>query len=166
MRDAECSGGAILDLHIHDVDFVNYLLGTPSRIYASGIRTPSTGGYDLVTALYSYDGGPEITLRCAWYSTPARRFYAGYLAVFEQGVVVYDSNAKPTLTLLRNESGEAEPLDVSGDAYFNELAFFVDTLTKGESPAAIISAESAKHSLELVELEIRSIETASPVHPE
>ena len=34
----ELSGGAILDLHIHDVDFIQFLLGLPKYVTPAGWR--------------------------------------------------------------------------------------------------------------------------------
>jgi predicted dehydrogenase len=47
LMNHELSGGAIFDLHIHDVDFALYLMGKPKRVTAYGTTGPS-GGIDLV----------------------------------------------------------------------------------------------------------------------
>jgi predicted dehydrogenase len=164
MLDKEHSGGAVLDMHVHDVDFVNFMLGAPGTIYATGVVTPVTGGYDLVTALYSYKEGPQVTVEAAWYMAPGYRFRARYLAAFEGGVIRYDSTAQPSLVLFPNETREVQTPDVSGDAYFNELKFLIDALRQGESLASVIPPESARRSLELIELEISSMESGAPVH--
>jgi predicted dehydrogenase len=162
MIQAEKSGGAILDLHIHDVDFVNHVLGKPSRIYASAVKTPATGGYDLVNALYSYEGGPEVRISAAWYLPRSVPFRAAYTAVFERGVLSYDSSRAPTL-LLHSGEGEGTAVHVEGDAYYKELRYFVDCLLTGKDPAELVSPESARDSLFLVESEIRSALSGEPI---
>jgi len=39
--DEARSGGVALDLHIHDTDYVQYLLGCPRRCAATGPRSPA-----------------------------------------------------------------------------------------------------------------------------
>ncbi len=164
MVDAERSGGAMLDLHVHDVDFVNYALGKPGRLYARAIRTDVTGGYDLVSALYSYDDGPEVLVDAAWYKPESFAFRASYLAVFENGLLHFDGSAKPSLHLHRTGE-EPEGISLEGDAYYRELEFFVDCLIEGRSPSEVIPPESARQSIELVEAERRSSEAGAFVTP-
>ena len=54
-RDPALSGGSLFDLHIHDLDFVYSLLGSPQSIYCSGIRGDG-GGWDHVFTSLNYDG--------------------------------------------------------------------------------------------------------------
>jgi predicted dehydrogenase len=163
MMDARRSGGAALDLHIHDVDFVNHLLGTPVQLYATGARTPVTGGYDVITSMYTYADGASVTIDGGWYAAPSFGFGATYLAVFEGGIVRYNGTAQPTLMVYRNEGGAPEVPDVAGDAYYNEIEFFTKCLAEGRSPATFLPASSSLQSLRLVEAEIRSIEAGAPV---
>jgi len=54
--DPELSGGAILDLHVHDVDYAVQLFGKPKSVCAQGY--PRTGGgYDRVHSLWDF--GPD-----------------------------------------------------------------------------------------------------------
>ena len=47
----ELSGGVAVDMHVHDVDFVRYLLGEPDRVQAQAYRD-ETGLIQNITALY------------------------------------------------------------------------------------------------------------------
>ena len=47
------SGGVAVDMHVHDVDFVRYLLGEPDRIQAGGYRD-SDGLIEQIFAIYNY----------------------------------------------------------------------------------------------------------------
>ena len=49
------SGGAILDLHVHDVDMVNYLLGMPEAVYSVGANAIKGGRIDILSTQYLYD---------------------------------------------------------------------------------------------------------------
>ena len=164
MTDAKRSGGATWDLHVHDVDFINYLLGKPSRISARAIKTPATGGYDMVSALYTYDNGPEVLVDAAWYQTSTFSFRASYLAMFEEGMLHFDSTRSPALH--EHQVGhDMKEIPLEGDAYYRELEFLVNCLREGRSPATVVSPESTRQSLQLVEAEWRSSETGEPVTP-
>jgi predicted dehydrogenase len=47
------TGGAVHDLHIHDLDTLNWLFGTPKSVYARGQRG-APGGWDHVLTLVDY----------------------------------------------------------------------------------------------------------------
>jgi predicted dehydrogenase len=165
MNDARRSGGAIFDLHIHDVDFVNYLLGLPVQVYATGVRTAASGGYDLISALFTYDEGPVVSIDAGWYLTPAYRFNSSFQAVFEGGIVRYDGMSRPTLSVFYNDRAEPDNPAVSGDAYFLELAYFTGRLAAAERGASAHPPESSRQSVFLVECEIASIERGTTIDP-
>ena len=47
-------GGALLDLHVHDTDFVNYCLGLPEAVFSQGYKGPS-GGIDHIVTHYIFN---------------------------------------------------------------------------------------------------------------
>ena len=61
LLDGSSSGGALLDLHLHDVDFAQSWLGLPDAVYARGLRGPS-GTIDHVSATYTYADGVAVML--------------------------------------------------------------------------------------------------------
>ena len=59
MKTKSRSGGALLDLHIHDVDLVNYIFGWPESVFSRGITggDHSVGlGVRHVETVYGFDG--------------------------------------------------------------------------------------------------------------
>jgi len=156
--DPARSGAAIYDLHIHDVDYVHSLLGLPDRVVATGRATGATGGLDAVHALYEYEGGPQVHIVGGW-SVAQIPFQAQFEAWFERGVLRYDGRADPTLTIyddltrVSSRPAEFEP----GDAYLNEIAYFMECLERGVEPERC-PACSARDSLALVGREIASID--------
>ena len=51
--DGNRSGGAMLDLHIHDTDFVQHVFGVPDEVFSRGLVGPS-GDYDHTVTQYLY----------------------------------------------------------------------------------------------------------------
>jgi len=162
--DSSLSGGTIHDLHIHDVDFVNYLFGLPDRIQASARKSEATGAYDIIHACYNYDDGPQVHLHAGW-SVAQFPFNAGYEAWFEKTFIRYSSSAKPALEVFDNPAQiEGRPPEYEkGDPNYNVIAYFLNCVEKGEPPARC-SPESTRDSVKLVEKEIAAIESCSTVN--
>ncbi len=133
--DPEKSGGALVDLHIHDSDFVRHLCGDPSTV-------TSTGDLDHLTTLYRFPpGGPtHVAAEGGWNHAIGFPFRMQYTAVFEFGTADFDLGRAPKLLLSHN--GISEPialLDQTG--YDGEVRAFVTSVRRGEtSPVGILDA--------------------------
>jgi predicted dehydrogenase len=158
--DPARSGGPAFDLHIHDVDYVHYLLGKPTSLFSSGRRSPATGAHDVIHTVFNYADGPQVHIHAGW-SKPHIPFIASYDAWFENGFVRLDSRIEPTLQVYENPrsvEGHAAEYDARFDAYYNEIAYFIECVQMGVPPAEC-PPESARDSIGLVENIVRSIET-------
>jgi len=157
--DPARSGGPIVDLHIHDVDYVHALLGMPDTVQATGRVSQATGSYDAVHALYHYVDGPQVHIHAGW-SLPQIPFNAGYDAWFERAFVRYDGKAQPALQVFEDPVRvDGHPADYEpGDAYATEIAYFLECVERGTPPVAC-PPESARGSLALVQAEIAAIES-------
>jgi predicted dehydrogenase len=157
--DPTRSGGPMYDLHVHDVDFVNYMLGAPDRIQATARRSEATEAYDIVHALYTYEGGPQVQIHGGW-SMAQIPFVAGFDAWFERGFLRFDNRNNPPLVVYDDLRGaKSRPAEVErGDAYTNEIAYFLDCV-QTEKPPVECPPESARDSLRLIDIEIKAIES-------
>jgi predicted dehydrogenase len=152
-QNGEMSGGAIWDLHIHDADFVCYLLGMPRSVRSQGYTGP-TGRIDHVLTQYDYGDVPLVAAEGCWTVHPPHPFNMTYDAVFEKATARFDFAADPKLTVYAD--GKAEGIDC-GEAmgYDEELAYFVSCCERGEGPS-VVTAADAVASLKVVEAEARS----------
>lgn len=93
-RDGSKSGGAALDLHVHDVDMINYIFGTPKSVssHATSFKTE----HDSITTYYDYDGA-VITATGEWGCPDKYNFTSGFFAKFERAVLEM-KNGVMTLT--------------------------------------------------------------------
>lgn len=64
-HDAVRSGGAVLDLQIHDLDFLLWTFGMPARLSSRGVRS-ATGAYDHVFTWLEYEDGPLVSLEASF----------------------------------------------------------------------------------------------------
>jgi predicted dehydrogenase len=161
--DPARSGGTSHDLHIHDVDYVNDLLGPPDQIQATARKTGATGSYDVIHAIYNYAGGPQVHIH-GGLSMAQIPFNHGFDAWFERGFIRFDGQSDPTLQVF-DDLVHVQPRPAEfekGDAYANEIAYFITCVEKGQPPAAC-PPESARASLGLVKKEIAAAESGQPV---
>jgi len=160
MLDSKRSGGAILDLHLHDVDWTLHALGKPTRLFSSA-RIGRTGGYDEVAAVWEYDGGPMVAIRGSWLYTS---FLMTFRAIFENAVVEYGFPPDPALRVIRR-SGQTEKMtSPGGSAYFDEMKYFVECVA-GARENSVCPPESTRESVNLVMLEIKSASKGRPLTP-
>jgi len=174
LNNGERSGGAALDLHIHDTDFVHHLLGQPQAVTSRG-TVDATGWSHIFTTYHFPD--VVVTAEGGWNYPKNWGFQMAFQAVFENGAVEFDSGASPTLTVtLGTAKKKALPFKATGagestadignvsslGGYFNELQAFVRCLETGHAPE-IATGEQAAGSLATVLAEIRSASTGRTV---
>lgn len=149
------SGGAPLDLSIHDLDFASSVFGKPKAVSAVWRPLPEGEGaaLDHISASLLYDGfSVDVTGGFYYKEFP---FGATYTAVFERGLVestalgVVTKNGQPVEigTEVRRESG----INISSSsAYAEEIAYFVDCV-EGGKPTERVLPESGLDTLRLIE---------------
>jgi len=151
-NDGERSGGAILDLHLHDVDWAVYALGLPKAICASGL-VGNTGAVDDVAAVWLYDGF-QVAIRGSWMF---QGFSMSFQAGFESGQVDFGVHPDPAYRVKRAVATDWEKPELCKEGgHFNELVYFFECV-RGEHANTACTAESTRDSIRLVELENQAI---------
>jgi predicted dehydrogenase len=166
----EWTGGAVLDLQVHDLDMLNWLFGTPQTVYARG-QKGMFGGWDHALTLLDY--GEVKAFAEGTILMPAGYPFTMTLAVLcENGSVEYSFRAGGTgvetgtaseTSLMVYEAGrEPRPLARAfGDGYENQVAAFIECVRTGRSPdrataedgrLAVQSSLAARRSLETGEV--------------
>jgi len=164
--------GAALDLHIHDTDFLVYLLGLPEAVSSRGIQ--ETMGWDSISSQYQY-GQLQVTAEGAWNYPKNWGFQMRYSAVFERAALDFDSRAMSSLMLTVGDQAPTPvtfpvaagvPAALSADiaglgGYYHELAYFTQRLKAG-LPVDISTGQQATQSLRVVLAEIESARSEKP----
>ena len=152
----------VLDLHIHDADFVQFLLGMPDRVFARGV--PAGGGLLYVHAQYLYDRlGISISCQSGALSMEAVPFEHGFDAYFEKATLSFNSRSAEGLSMWRlNQQEIVQPTLSSVDPFTAELQYVVDAL-QGKNDGSLLDARSARNSLFLCELCKESARRGEPV---
>lgn len=151
MRCEAKSGGATIDLSIHDIDFAQYVFGEPKTV--SAVHYTLKNNSDYIVSNLVYDGF-AVTITGGWYCCDLK-FSAEYKAIFENGYLeskggkLYKNGEE--ITLDQGELAENTGINISGvDGYADEIAYFVDCIEKGIKPE-IVTPESSERSIKLAE---------------
>jgi len=159
--DAEMSGAAALDLHLHDTDFICYLLGVPKAVASCGY-SKTTDGIDHIVTAYMYDEVPVVIAEGSWCFADGFGFNMSYTVNFENATVDFDF-ARGDEMLTVSSGGDKQVINCEGsDGYEGELAYMAKCIQTG-TPPTIVTAEQAAESIRVVEAEVASIQTGAPV---
>lgn len=150
MKDDKLSGGVGIDLSIHDVDFVQSVLGLPNSVSAYYRPKKNDSAFILSSMLY---GETLVTCEGTWYNAQVP-FKAEYFAVFENGYISYDGNKLVKdgveIDVDKADDGADLGINISGDkAYRNEIAYFVDCIKTNRTPEFVLP-KSSKTSVEFM----------------
>ncbi len=162
-HDGIKSGGALLDLHIHDVDFINWCFGKPKRVFATGY-TKFSGAIDHVVAQFEVDSGAIVHAEGSWAMTPGFSFNMSYTVNFERGTLDYDVARGPDAVLKICEEGK-EPITQKAaamDGYVGEIQYFVEAIRQGKPPT-VVTAKDGLAAIEVCEAEEMSVKLRQPM---
>ena len=132
LRKKEKSGGALLDQHIHDVDTINWLFGTPAAVSTSAVNMIPGSGYDAVSTNYYYADGKVINAQDDWtINGDDFGFEMIFRVNFEKGCAVL---SREGLKLMPVGGKSYVPEMSADDGYYHEILYFLDCLKNGKQP--------------------------------
>jgi len=160
--DGKQSGGALLDLHIHDVDFVQFCFGRPRSVFATGF-TKFSGAIDHVVAQYEVKSGACVHAEGSWAMTPGFGFNMSYTANFENATADYDfSRGQDALKLFEKSQAPRTIKCEEPDGFVGELTHLLDAIRSG-TPPTVVTARDGVSAVEICEAEEKSIQVKQPV---
>jgi len=143
--DFGSSGGALFDLLIHDIDFVQYVLGKPQNI-ESEVIPGALSDYDYISTRWEYPG-LKVKLEGGNTFHTNFPFQAGYMAAFEKASILYTTLQPENIQVTNDEEVIMKPVG-DGDGFFNEMEYFGNCIVNGTKPE-ICLPESALETIEL-----------------
>lgn len=172
LTDSKRSGGALVDLHIHDTDFLLCLIGKPLGIFS---RMPKSSlEYGHIFTTYTFPKEIAAFAEGGWDMPDNFPLTMSFTANFEKGTVEFNSRWEKSLAVYKpGEEVEYPEVKVELQAsaetggnisdlggYFSEIRYFVDCVENDKMPT-LATGESARDSLKVVLAEKRSIETGN-----
>lgn len=165
------SGGVIIDLAIHDLDFARWCLGDIVRVFARGLTLSGQAMRDHALILLRAAGGAIAHLEVSWAAPAGSSFRTALELCGSEGVLEWDSlEPGPLSTTLAASDAAAQkvpqadsPLAEEDDPYYRELAHFLAVI-EGREPLRVTPQE-ALEALQLALAAIRSLQLGRPVSP-
>lgn len=134
----ELSGGVILDVGIHDIDFQRWCMGEVERVFARGLTFTGKGERDHALITLRFRSGAVGHIEAGWAAPPGQ--WRTHLEICgDGGMIEWDAEENsPIAQIMRNEAGtgkiysEHSPTAPADDPYYAELAHFFHSLETGQ----------------------------------
>lgn len=163
--DRHKGGGALFDQHVHDIDMVNYLFGLPKAVSSIGCVGVPGSGYDIVSTNYFYDG-MSVTTQDDWmdfvpdfkmeFRINLERATIKYNNLKGFGVYTNQSDVDGgELFTVPTKSVNATPEFKSGEGYYNEIKYFMNTILNN-TENTINPPESSMNTIRIALAETKS----------
>ncbi len=148
---SDLTGGAVIDMMIHDIDALNWVFGAPVAVTANGIRNPRSNGWDQVQILVDYgttsavvDGGMMMPESYPFSSTLQVLGSDGFIEYDFRagGRSVEEAGGTNELSFFPNE-GDPKTLEVAQqDPYLAEIEYFVECIRSGKAATRATPADA------------------------
>ncbi len=131
--DHSRSGGVLLDLAIHDFDWLRWTLGEVTQLTSRSIGAKTGHGPDYALTTISFDDGAIAHVESTWMDP------SGFRTAFEvcgsKGMIEFDSRQTSTLRAhFPVKSYNESPLAAYDDPYYRQLSSFVTAVSEGGKP--------------------------------
>ncbi|MFS0821488.1 Gfo/Idh/MocA family protein [Bacillus sp. 1P02SD] len=162
--DYKSSGGLVLDMVIHDFDFLRWCFGEVDRVYAKSIKDGDKKHLDYSLIIIRFKSGVIAHVEGTW---AHQGFTTKFEFAGEKGIIEHDSSKSvPVVFEGRNKGtlggGVAVPESpLKHSPYFTELQHFINCIETGSQP--IVLAEDAYKALEIAISALESIESGREV---
>ncbi len=151
--DTSKSGGAIVDLHIHDTDFVIHSFGLPDAVSSVGDRS-------YVRTRYVFKDGPLVEAVGGWLEDSRAPFTMTAEIECQSGTISFMLGRDPEIlvTLANGLVSEHPEASSGGTGYEVQARALVKAIRSGgcESP---VSMEDAMRTGRVLQLEIESVKS-------
>lgn len=163
--DFSQSGGVVLDLMIHDFDWLRWTFGDVERVFAKGSVNREFGCVDYALVTLHMKSGVLAHVEGTW-ANPGG-FQVKLEIAGDKGMLDYQNKntvalSTATKSVEGNAAGVAIPDSPSGkNPYYLELQHFIDCVESGATP--LITPEDGTKAVEIATAALESIRTGSPI---
>ncbi|MDF1508499.1 Gfo/Idh/MocA family oxidoreductase [Robertmurraya sp. DFI.2.37] len=134
----EKSGGALYDLHIHDIDFICYLLGDIKTVYAVGSKNEN-GAWDHIMTTLTLKNGAKALVEASHRMPTAYPFSMFFRIQGGDAAIDFRLSAGNNIERITQssvhyyKSNEKSSIDIPQEnAFQNELSYFINCVENNE----------------------------------
>jgi predicted dehydrogenase len=160
--DESRSGGVILDLAIHDFDWLRWTLGEVKSLYAKAVVDPQTkcAMYGLTTL--TFDSGVVAHVESTWMDPSG--FRTALEVCGSDGMIEHDSRSTSTLRIHQpGNTNQESPFSTEDDPYYLELRGFLESISNGTEPP--VSGTEGFMALSIALTAVESSQTGRVLSP-
>lgn len=150
LANRQASGGPVVDLQIHDVDFLQWCFGSPPlHVTAAGSEYHTFSTLVFAEGSAVIESGSDLPAGYPFASQVEIRGERGFLSYLYRagGERVEQAGGESLLRLWRQSGAAIVPAVPSGEAYRLELEHFVDCIRRHE-PSTLITPREATQALQ------------------
>lgn len=152
------SGGSILDLAIHDIDFWIWVLGKVKKVSARSLDRSENITKDHCYVLLSFENGALVHIEATWAYPPNSPFRTSVELTGSKGSISFNSiDFSPLSVYIEEKSFTESPAYL--DPYAKVMKSFVNSVIKNSEPE--VTVEDAFRSLEIACLALKSAQKES-----
>ncbi|MBI1757540.1 MAG: Gfo/Idh/MocA family oxidoreductase [Fimbriimonas ginsengisoli] len=156
------SGGILLDLAIHDFDWLRWTLGEVTAVNGRSVAAKKGIGPDYALTTFSFDSGAIAHVESTWMDP------SGFRTAFEvcgsEGMIEFDSRRATTLRTSQPDKTASEaPLSSTDDPYYRQIRAFIDTVQAGTTPP--VSGWDGAMAVSIALAALESAKTGQTVAP-
>ncbi len=158
------SGGALLDLHLHDTDAILYFLGRPKRVTSFGLKGfRSDTGIDHVITNYEYDDGKLVNSEGSWAAAGSTPFEMSFQIVCENGTIRLSETGYKII----HEDGTIETPTPAKEGlptgWHVEIDYLLNCILENKKPEDYLTIKAMVDSLSIIEAENESIKSRKTI---
>ncbi|HJQ29084.1 MAG TPA: Gfo/Idh/MocA family oxidoreductase [Rubrobacter sp.] len=157
--DWRFSGGVLLDLVIHDFDFLRWALGEVERVYARGLLGHEYNRLDYALVTLRFESGAIAHVEGHW-GFPGPFNYSIEVAG-SRGLLTIDSTEPDSLELIGGTAEGDLDLAAGTSPYTTELEHFIHSIATGEE--SVVEGRDAYEALRISLAATESVLTGEPV---
>ena len=154
------SGGALLDLHLHDTDLVRYFFGRPKSVTSFGLKGfRSDKGIDHIVTRYDFGDGSLVMAEGGWDPAKTTPFEMSFQIVCEKGTIRLSELGYKVLW----EDGRVEDPKPAKEnlptGWHVEIDYFLSSILSGTKPDGYLTTVEMRDSMAIIEAEEHSVTT-------
>ncbi len=165
-KDYAKSGGVILDLSIHDIDFARWCFGDVDEVYAKSMTKYKYENIDYALIIMRHKSGVISHIEGSWVAWES--FKTSFEIAGSEGILHFDSTETQPVKLEQVQENTKRPdvevpvSPMDEDPYLTEVKHFINCI-RNDRKSGIVSPEESLKTLETTLAAVKSAETGLPV---